>query len=109
MVSQDVEPVNGARAEIIQATGMSKIFLADFASQRSVIKMTGPFSDRHDRLDVLVNNAGAYFSKHHDTVDGIEKTFAINYLAYFLLTNLLSDILIASAPCRIINVVRENR
>ena len=59
---------------------------------------------RYDRLDVLVNNAGALFKSRRETVDGLEMTFALNHLAYFLLTNLLLDVLKTSAPARIVNV-----
>jgi NAD(P)-dependent dehydrogenase (short-subunit alcohol dehydrogenase family) len=56
------------------------------------------------RIDVLVNNAGAFFDRHALTEDGIERTFALNHMAYFLLTYLLLDRLKASAPARIVNV-----
>lgn len=109
MVSQNVNRANKAREEIVATTGNKnvEVILADFASQKSIIEMTEHFYNKHDRLDVLVNNAGAHFSKHHETVEGVEMTFAINYLSHFLLTNLLSDILIKSAPCRIVNVAGE--
>jgi NAD(P)-dependent dehydrogenase (short-subunit alcohol dehydrogenase family) len=58
----------------------------------------------HARLDVLINNAGALFTERSVTVDGIERTFALNHLAYFLLTNLLLDRLRAAAPSRVVNV-----
>lgn len=57
-----------------------------------------------DRLGVLVNNAGAIYFRRYLSVDGIEMNFAGNHLAYFLLTNLLLDMIIHSAPARIINV-----
>jgi NAD(P)-dependent dehydrogenase (short-subunit alcohol dehydrogenase family) len=53
---------------------------------------------------VLVNNAGAIFARRAATADGLERTFALNHMAYFLLTNLLRDRLVASAPARIVNV-----
>jgi NAD(P)-dependent dehydrogenase (short-subunit alcohol dehydrogenase family) len=55
-------------------------------------------------LDVLVNNVGAVFSKRQESVDGIELTLQVNYLGHFLLTNLLLDMLKASAPSRIVNI-----
>ncbi len=62
------------------------------------------FKIRHKSLEVLVNNAGAFFMKYGETVDGIENTFALSHLNYFLLTNLLLEPLKAAAPSRIINV-----
>jgi NAD(P)-dependent dehydrogenase (short-subunit alcohol dehydrogenase family) len=62
------------------------------------------FLARHDRLHVLVNNAGSVFYKRSVTEDGIESTFAVNHLGYFLLTRLLLDVLLQSAPARVVNV-----
>ena len=62
------------------------------------------FQSRHSRLDVLINNAGGLFLFRGRSVDGIEMTWALNHLSYFLLTRLLLDLLIASAPSRIVNV-----
>ena len=56
------------------------------------------------RIDVLVNNAGGYWDTRHVTVDGLERTFAVNHLAPFLLTNLLLDRLERSAPARVVTV-----
>ena len=57
-----------------------------------------------DRLEVLVNNAGTLFRTRTLTEDGIEATFAVNHLGYFLLTNLLLDLLVRSAPARVVTV-----
>lgn len=78
--------------------------LADLSSQKDIRAVAQQFQSKYDRLDVLVNNAGATFAQRQESVDGIEMTFALNHLGYFLLTNLLLDILEASAPARIINV-----
>ncbi|HEY42925.1 MAG TPA: SDR family oxidoreductase [Anaerolineae bacterium] len=78
--------------------------LADLSSQAEIYQLAEEFANRYDRLDVLVNNAGAFFLWRQESVDGIEMTFALNHLGYFLLTNLLLDTMIASAPARIINV-----
>jgi NAD(P)-dependent dehydrogenase (short-subunit alcohol dehydrogenase family) len=78
--------------------------VADLSSQREVHQLAQDFTARHHRLDVLLNNAGAFFQPRRDSVDGIEMTFALNHLGYFLLTKLLLDVLKASAPSRIVNV-----
>ena len=79
-------------------------FVADLSSQEEVRRLAGEFKERHQRLDVLVNNAGALHMGRKYSADGIEMTFALNHLSYFLLTNLLMDVLMASAPARIVNV-----
>lgn len=78
--------------------------VADLASQAQVRQLVETFNAKYTNLDVLVNNAGAYFSTRQESADGIEMTFALNHLNYFLLTNLLLDNLKASAPARVINV-----
>jgi NAD(P)-dependent dehydrogenase (short-subunit alcohol dehydrogenase family) len=81
--------------------------LADLSVQSEVRRLAEEFLERHDRLDVLVNNAGLVQSKRTETPDGIETTLAINHLAPFLLTNLLLDTLEQSTPSRIITVSSE--
>ncbi len=81
------------------------VFLkADLSSQSDIRELAHQFKDQYDRLDVLVNNAGATFAERQQSIDGIEMTFALNHLGYFLLTNLLVDLLEKSTPARIINV-----
>jgi NAD(P)-dependent dehydrogenase (short-subunit alcohol dehydrogenase family) len=80
------------------------LLLADLSSQQEVRKLAADFKAKYSQLHVLVNNAGAVFSKRQTTVDGLEMTFALDHLAYFLLTNLVLDTLKASAPSRIINI-----
>src|SRR5207244_357143 len=59
------------------------------------------------RIDVLINNAGAMFWRRQVTADGLERTFALNHMAYFVLTALLRDKLVASCPARIVNVASD--
>src|SRR5208337_1888992 len=59
------------------------------------------------RIDVLINNAGAVFKPRQMTVDGLERTFALNHMAYFVLTGLLQDLILRSAPARIVIVASE--
>ena len=82
--------------------------LADLSIQSQVRKLAENFKARYQHLDVLVNDAGAIFLRRELSADGIEMTFAVNHLAYFLLTNLLLDTLKASAPTRIVNVASNS-
>ena len=77
---------------------------ADLSTLAGIMQAAADFKQRHMHLDVLVNNAGALFTRKVLTADGYEMTFALNHLNYFLLTNLLLDVLKASAPARIVNV-----
>jgi NAD(P)-dependent dehydrogenase (short-subunit alcohol dehydrogenase family) len=77
---------------------------ADLSSQQSIRELATEYRRRHRRLDVLINNAGALYPRRQITVDGLERTLALNHLAYFLLTEQLLDLIKASAPARIINV-----
>ncbi len=86
------------------STAEVSFLLADLSSQSEVRRVAREFSDRYSRLDVLVNNAGAIFARRETTVDGFERTWALNHLAYFLLTHELLGLLKASAPARIVNV-----
>ena len=106
MVARSREKGEAALAEIKSTTGSSQIdlLLADLSSQQSIRQLATDFQARYDKLHVLVNNAGAVFLKRQESADGLEMTFALNHLGYFLLTNLLLDMIKASAPARIVNV-----
>jgi len=102
---------NGAKTaqlveEIRTTSGNQNVdsLLADLSSQEDVRRLADEFKSKYPHLHVLLNNAGGTFTTRQLTVDGIEMTFALNHLAYFLLTNLLLDTIKASAPARIINV-----
>ena len=92
--------------EIKEQTGNSSVeyLLADLSYQAHIRDLAQQFKSRHQRLHVLLNNAGAIVLTRQQTGDGIERTFALNHLGYFLLTCLLLDTLKASAPARIVNV-----
>ena len=81
--------------------------LADFASLDAVRGLAADILARHERIDVLVNNAGAISPRSAQSADGYELTVAVNHLAPFLLTNLLLERLKASAPARIVTVASE--
>ncbi len=79
-------------------------YVSDFADLESIVKMADEIRKDQDHLDVLINNAGVFPSQHIITKDGNELTFQVNYLAHFLLTHLLLDLIKNSAPARIIHV-----
>jgi NAD(P)-dependent dehydrogenase (short-subunit alcohol dehydrogenase family) len=80
------------------------LYIADFCSLEQVSRLAAQVQEEHDRLHLLINNAGTFEPECKITEDGIETTFCVNYLAAFLLTGELLDLLKASAPSRIINV-----
>ncbi len=105
---------NRSKGEAAQATIKSKsgnqlvdLLIADLSVQQSIRDLAAAFKAKYNRLDVLINNAGGAFGKRELTADGYEMTFAVNHLAYFLLTDLLLDVLKASAPSRIVSVASE--
>jgi NAD(P)-dependent dehydrogenase (short-subunit alcohol dehydrogenase family) len=83
------------------------VLVGDLLRLAEIRRLAAALRAEADRIDVLVNNAGAIFDRHALTEDGVERTFALNHLAYFLLTHLLRDRLEASAPARIVNVASE--
>jgi retinol dehydrogenase 14 len=106
MVGRNEAKTVAAVAEVAGRSGSKDVsyFLADFSSQASVRALADAVRARVYRLDVLVNNAGGVHKARGVTVDGIEATFAVNHLGYFLLTNLLLDLVVKSAPARVVTV-----
>jgi retinol dehydrogenase-14 len=106
MVSRDRARGEAARADVERKTGNHdvELLIGDLSSQQSIRKLVQEFGARHDRLHVLVNNAGMSQPNRTETVDGLETIFATNHLGPFLLTNLLLPVLHASAPARIVTV-----
>jgi NAD(P)-dependent dehydrogenase (short-subunit alcohol dehydrogenase family) len=102
------DPARGQAAvdDIAEATGNRDVslFVADLAEMAEVRRLAGELAEHLDDVHVLVNNVGAVFPQREMTSEGFEKTFALNHLGPFLLTNLLLDRLRASAPARIVNV-----
>jgi NAD(P)-dependent dehydrogenase (short-subunit alcohol dehydrogenase family) len=102
------DPERGANTvdRIQQVTGNTAVewLLADLSVQAQVHQLAADVQQRFARLDLLINNAGAIFNTRRLSADGIEMTFALNHLGYFLLTHLLLDILKASPAARIVNV-----
>ena len=106
MVCRDRQRGEAAMADIMAQSGSESVdlMIADLSSQGAIRRLAEEFRRKYQHLHVLVNNAGVILGKRSVTEDGLETTFAVNHLAYFLLTNLLLDVLIASAPTRIVNV-----
>ena len=92
-------------AELLRSAGAEvDVFTADLSAQRDVRALAAAVLAAYPRLDVLVNNVGGSWATRHVTEDGLERTFAVNHLAPFLLTNLLIERLRASAPSRVVTV-----
>lgn len=90
--------VPGAELELLEG---------DLSLMREVKQVAEAYAARFDRLDVLINNAGAVFARREVTSEGLERTLATNHLAYFLLTRELLPLLKASAPARVVNVASD--
>jgi retinol dehydrogenase-14 len=84
--------------------GQVEVFVADLSCQSEVRSLASEVLATYPRIDVLVNNVGGYWNTRHVTADGLERTFALNHLAPFLLTNLLLDRLTRSSPARVVTV-----
>ena len=106
LVCRNPERAEAAYNEIRATTGNEaiEVLLADLSSQAEIHRLAQELLVRYPQIHVLINNAGVFNSKRTTTVDGIETVFAVNHLAYFLLTHLLFERLAASGFARIINV-----
>jgi retinol dehydrogenase 13 len=106
LVARDRMRGEAAVADISAATGHDDLhlFVADLSDQSAVRALAQEVREKFDRLHLLVNNAGTAFPERRLSPDGIERALAVNHLGPFLLTNLLLDLLLASAPARIVNV-----
>ena len=100
IIGRNAEKTAATAAEI-GATGM---IIADLSEQAEVRRAAQEFRDREGQLDVLLNNAGGVFQQRQETREGIEMTWALNHLAYFLLTQELLPLLHAASAARIVNV-----
>ncbi len=104
IVGRDPARTKTAAAGLRGSGGEVDVFVADLSSQQEVRRLAEQVLAEYPRLDVLVNNVGGYWATRQTTVDGLERTFAVNHLAPFLLTNLLLDRLRSSAPGRVVTV-----
>jgi len=106
LLARSRERAERAVREIGDASGNDRIdvLLGDLSVQADIRRVAAEFLDSGRPLHILLNNAGVFMLQREETVDGLETTFAVNHLGYFLLTNLLLDRLLESAPARIVNV-----
>ena len=109
LVCRDRARGEQAIAEVTARTGNHAValHLADLSSQQAIRRLAAELIARYPAFHVLINNAGIVNLRHSTTVDGIETVFAVNHLAYFLLTDLLLDRLRRSGRARIVNVASE--
>lgn len=108
ITGRDAVRAEDAAREIREATGATVlVFLADLSSQAEVRRLAAEALDRLPTIDVLVNNVGGYWDTRQLTVDGIERTLAVNHLAPFLLTELLLPRLKRSAYARVVTVASQ--
>lgn len=109
VVCRDVTNGETAVAEIKRKSSNDAValLLVDLSSQQQIKQFAADFTAKYDRLDLLINNAGIVARERQLTEDGIEKTFAVNHLAPFLLTNLLRPLLKETPGARIITVASQ--
>jgi NAD(P)-dependent dehydrogenase (short-subunit alcohol dehydrogenase family) len=106
LVGRDREKGEATQTEIRRETGNENVdlLIADLSLLQDVHALAASFQQKHRHLHILINNAGAIYNTRNITTEGFEATFAVNYLAPFLLTELLIETLKASAPARIVNI-----
>lgn len=110
IVARTIDKAKSAIEEIKKYSGNDRIdfFVADLSSQKDIRRLAEEVNTKLDKLDVLINNAGATFQHFRLSVDNIEMSFATNHLSYFLLTNLLLDLIKKTASSRIVIVASDS-
>ena len=106
LVARHEEKLKSAIERIAKSSGNTQLryYVADFSSQKSIRALAVSVKKDYQKIDVLINNAGAVFNNFTLSEDGLEMTIATNHFAYFLLTNLLLDVVQKSDYARIVNV-----
>jgi NAD(P)-dependent dehydrogenase (short-subunit alcohol dehydrogenase family) len=99
IVGRNAEKTRRVASEV----GAQDSIVADLSTLDGMRAAAAEFRSRHDRLDVLANNAGGIFMDYTETKDGIEQTFALNHLSYYHLTGLLRDLLVATPGARVVS------
>jgi len=109
LIGRDEERGQAAVAKVNACAkdATAQFYRADLSRFAEVKRVAAELRTSWPKIDVLINNAGAIYSRREVTADGLERTFALNHLAYFSLTHLLHDLLAASPQARVINVASE--
>jgi NAD(P)-dependent dehydrogenase (short-subunit alcohol dehydrogenase family) len=109
LVGRDKARGEAALAQIRRSVPAAelRIHYADLSRLAEMSHLAAEIAALDPRIDVLVNNAGAMFNERRVTADGLERTFALNHMAYFVLSNRLRESLVAAAPARIVNVASD--
>jgi NAD(P)-dependent dehydrogenase (short-subunit alcohol dehydrogenase family) len=108
VVGRNPERCRATTANLREVAGRAEEpIVADLSSQAEIRRLAATVLERYPRLDVLLNNAGGVFNRRLVSADGIEMTWALNHLNYFLLTNLLLDRIRSSAPARVVSVASD--
>jgi NAD(P)-dependent dehydrogenase (short-subunit alcohol dehydrogenase family) len=109
LIGRDEERGQAAVANVnaCAKNATAQFYKADLSRFAEVKRVAAELSTSLPKIDVLINNAGAIYSRREVTADGLERTFALNHLAYFSLTRLLHDLLAASPQARVVNVASE--
>ncbi len=106
MVCRNRQKADAARRNILDLTPKASIdiVICDFSNQQDIRKAAEEITNQYEKIDVLINNHGFIAAERRETADGLEETFAVNHIGYFLFTNLLLDTLKKADSARIINV-----
>lgn len=106
MVCRNQERGEAARKDIIKESSNQEVFLelCDLTSHESIKACSARIQEQYPYIDILINNAGGIFGEHKLTVDGLEQTFGLNHMGYFLLTHYMLDLVSKGRGKRIVNV-----
>lgn len=109
LLARSEAKADASRTAIVAASGNDavEVVLADLSSQKEIRRAAGDIRSKADAIDILFNNAGVAQTSLQESVDGIEMTWAVNHLGYFLLTQLLLDRLESAEAGRIVNVASD--
>ena len=106
IIGRNEEKGNSVINQIAVSSGNDSVefFRADLSLINNLNDLVSSIRQKYDSVDILINNAGAYFENYIETSENLEMTFSLNHLSYFQLTMILMDMIIAESPGRVINV-----